>query len=252
MSRLFDDGATDFAEVGSTPITGVPVTLACWFYSDDVTAGQCLMGIFDASVADHYIRLEAAGARAGDPVIIRTKAGAAAAAFAESSSGFTANTWHLACGVSSAVDTHAAYIDGANKGTDATSRTPANLDTISVGRSGDSTPSLYMSGRIAWGAIWNAALSDAEVAALAGGILPWKIRAGNLQACYPLWGLHSPEVDLVSNGYPLTLTGTVRADDPPVSPFSMRMRGQAPMRSWPYLHPRGLRAGAMELVGGMH
>jgi hypothetical protein len=251
MSRLFDDGVPELAQVNSTPITAVPLTLACWFYSDSIALNQTLIGIYDASVANQWFTLQAMGAVIGDKLWAQVQGGIGGAQ-AATSSGYSANTWHHACGVFASATSRTVYIDGGSAGSDAANKTPSGLDRITVGYMGDSTPTYALSGRVAWASIWSAALSAVEIASLAGGILPWKVRAANLKACYPLWGLHSPELDISGNGYDLTLTGTTRADDPPVAPFSMRMRGQAPMRSWPYLHPRGARAGMMELVGGMH
>jgi hypothetical protein len=77
-----------------------------------------------------------------------------------------------------------------------------------------------MSGRIAEVAIWNAALTDAEVAALASGVRAWMLRPANLKVYAPLWGVGSPEPDYSGNAFHFTVTGAAQADHAPVAPFS--------------------------------
>lgn len=45
----------------------------------------------------------------------------------------------------------------------------------------------------------------------------------------PIWGLHSPEIDLSTNGVVGTVTGTVRANDPPVTLFTPKWAAGAPL-----------------------
>ena len=86
-----------------------------------------------------------------------------------------------------------------------------------------------MSGRIAEAAIWNVALADAEIAALARGIKPNHIRPGNLVLYCPLWGTHGPEIDLSGNGNDLTLNGTGRANHSPVTLFTPKWAAGVPL-----------------------
>jgi hypothetical protein len=68
--------------------------------------------------------------------------------------------------------------------------------------------------------IWNVALSDQEVASLAGGVHPTRMRPGALVAYWPLWGDESPAPDLHLIGgtrYPMTLSGTTKANHAPVA-----------------------------------
>jgi hypothetical protein len=78
-----------------------------------------------------------------------------------------------------------------------------------------------MNGRIAEAGIWNVALSDREVAALASGVHPARMRPDALVAYWPLWGDDSPELDWHPSGgtrYPMTLTGTpTKANHAPIA-----------------------------------
>ena len=95
--------------------------------------------------------------------------------------------------------------NGAAKGTDTTTTIARTLDRLLVGAliSGALSAN-YWDGDVAEFAIYNAALSDAEVAQLATGLAATSVRGGNLVAYYPLLGTSSPEPD-VMGGTGLTL-----------------------------------------------
>ena len=165
--------------------------MACWFNSDDATLSQFLMGISSENdYAYHHFGLWADGSVAGDPIKADTYDGTSAVA--ASTSGFSANTWHHACAVWSATNARAAYIDGGSKGTDTTSCTPASLDNVTIAAlyrwagASNLVGASLMSGSIAEAAVWNAALTDAEVAMLALGLSPLLIRPANLAGYWPL------------------------------------------------------------------
>jgi hypothetical protein len=71
----------------------------------------------------------------------------------------------------------------------------------------------HFSGDIAEAAIWAAALTAEEFAALAAGTSPLSIRPDALVNYYPIIGRHSPEIDLVG-GNNLTVNGAAARDHP--------------------------------------
>lgn len=119
------------------------------------------------------------------------------------------------------------YHDGASHHTWSHTETTGNIEQDSktvrlMGAEGDPDA---IDAIMSWVGIWDVALSADEVAALASGILPIYIRPDKLLACYPLWGVQSPEIDLTSNARSVTLTGTTRgATDAPVEPFLISSR----------------------------
>jgi hypothetical protein len=126
-------------------------------------------------------------------------------AFARTVALVTLNTYAHIAAVFAAVDDRRVYLNGGNKVTDdATSKTPAGIDTTSIGRRSTSAPALYASGRIAEAAIYNAALTDDEIAELAAGASPLLVRPDALVAYWPLVGRDYPEPDLVG-GFPMSL-----------------------------------------------
>lgn len=212
MSRLFDDLVSDRLTNANAVITGYPFTLACWFNSDNIGISQVLMSVGDTATADNYHYLRAAGSVAGDPI----QAGSAASGTARNAAtgtGYSASTWHHACGVFAAAADRAAFIDGGSKGTNTQSTSPAGLDATAIGRLETSTPANHMSGMIAEAAIWDVALTDAEVALLAAGYSPLFVRPQNLVAYWPLIGRTSPEIDPIGK-FEMTVTGAVVAAHP--------------------------------------
>ncbi len=81
----------------------------------------------------------------------------------------------------------------------------------------DGAPTNAFDGFIGHGALWNVALSDAEIASLANpGVSPLRMRRDSLVAYWPLNG-QSPEIDIVGRK-DLTLFGAPTvAEEPPNS-----------------------------------
>ena len=118
MARLFDDASSQYLAVGSTPVTAAPFSMAAWFNSDSDALQQAIISVGDTAGATNYFTLQARGNTGGDPVQVHVREGATSAV-ASTSSGYSANTWHHAAAVFASSSSHAVYLDGANKGTNA-------------------------------------------------------------------------------------------------------------------------------------
>jgi hypothetical protein len=206
VARSFTRGSSEYLEHAAAALTAAPITLACWAYVLDTTNTHTLMSLGDAGTAVNGFHLQARGATGGDPVTARTNN-----ANADSASGYPANTWFHAAAVFAASNSRFAYLNG-TAGTEQTgSATPAP-EVTSIGRRNNTTQD-YLDGSVAEAAIWNVALTAAEIAALAQGVSPLFVRAGNLVAYWPLLGRTSPEIDRVGR-FDLTATGTVAIAHP--------------------------------------
>lgn len=98
----------------------------------------------------------------------------------------------------------AAFLNGGGKGTNTTNRVPAGIDRTSIGLIDNTFASVPWGGAgtgyIALPAIWNTNLTDAEIALLAAGIPPWRVRPESLVACWPM--LDSANVGNEPNWWP--------------------------------------------------
>jgi hypothetical protein len=178
------NGSNQWMTTASSPISAIPFTMACWFNSNSVAAGQSLVNLVNTS-NNHYYGLFASGDVANDPVQFFVFAGGFAGAL--TTAGYSANTWHHACGVASSNTSRAVYLDGGNSAT-STVNLSATPNQIRMGRFVNiaGSASLYMNGLIAEVGIWNAALTAAEIASLAKGMTCDKVRPQNLVFYAPL------------------------------------------------------------------
>ena len=182
------NGDADGIEIDTAVVTTTPITMACWFKDDINTAEHLLVGLSDEATTTYYVIMEAAGHVAGDPIIGGVKQGGSLA-YAQTTTGFTAGKWHHACFVQSATDARAVYIDGGSKGTSTAIRELANLDNTTIGILHYTSYIIPIDGSITEVAIWNVALTDAEVALLASARikgLPLQIRPANLVLYLPM------------------------------------------------------------------
>lgn len=197
--------------------TAVPLTLAAWGKTSMTGLTQYMVSLLNSASADTFdqftIRLTGANvvsARCGE---------AAAVSEAVSSTGFTVDTWFHAAAVFTSATDRAAFINGGSKGTNATSRTPAGINRTAIGFQDNAAASRAFAqggtGSLAEVGIWNAALTDAEIAALATGLSPLSIRPASLIGYWPLIGNNSPENNLVSNTSKMTLVGAPSASAHP-------------------------------------
>ena len=119
--------------------------------------------------------------------------------------------WHLAVGIVSATNSRQAYLDTTGGTADTTDVTGiTGMSDYVIGQyfpSGSATAGFYADGDMAEAAIWNVALTEAEITSLYRGASPQRIRAGALVSYVPIIGRASPEPDLVS-GDALALNGT--------------------------------------------
>lgn len=212
MARTFVVASSQYLEYATAIVTAYPFTMAAWFNSTSVAVDQSIMSLADAAGTGEIWHLTARGTVGGDPVQFTSRAGGVNSV-AGTAAGFSANTWHHACGVGASATDRTVYIDGGNPGTNVTSSTPSGLDATTIGRISSSSPTFYFGGRIAEAAIWNVALDAAEVAALAKGFSPRLIRPASLLAYWPLIGNYDPEIDLRA-GQALTVTGATVGDHP--------------------------------------
>lgn len=235
MARLFNDASSEYLEIDQAVISDVPCAMVGWFTSNSLLDGQIIIGIADKDVGVRSMGIAARGDFVGDPVHAWSFFGDYRAA--ESSSGYSANTWHHVAGLWASATDRRVLLDHGSKGTNSQSQTASNLDRSSIGRVGDSSPGNYMSGRIAEAAVWDLSnwpgatgtdkadeFERLVIPALAVGYSPLFFRRG-LVAYWPLGGQLSDDNSAnetagdrdIIGGYDMTPFNTPSvADHPPI------------------------------------
>lgn len=210
MALLFDDAASQYLEYEGAVVTAPPFTMACWFNTNDSSAYQCLLAVGrdgDATQRHNLILLTDTESKA---VRMQTQAGVTNG-IANTTTGYTAGVWAHACGIVSAANARNVRCNAAGLGTDATNASPTGMNVTRIGLR--SSGGLPMSGLIAFPCIWNAALTDDEVASLADGLWPGLVRPESIVALWPLRG-DATEID-VFGGYGMTpYNSPTKSDNP--------------------------------------
>jgi len=210
MAKAFSAGSSQYITASSAPATAVPLTIACWFWCNDVTNVYNLVSLEDSSVNMDYFRLSARG-NAGDVLSAQSHDGTTGVT-ANASGTYTSNTWHHACGVYASTTSRQAFLNGSGGTAETTSNIPSGIDSLNIGRlNWDGTPIQYLDGKVAEVGIWDVALTQGEITSLANGVSPQFIRPQSLAFYAPLVGNASPEQDL-SGGISLTVSGATKSE----------------------------------------
>lgn len=171
----------DYLYKPSPTVTAVPLTFACWFNSDSDSETNYLVSLGKSSVGNHYFALW----QSRDSLRATTRAVSAANS---STTTVAASTWHHGAGVFATTSSRTVYLDGVAGSANTATKTPSGVDVLRIGATGTSSPETNnaMKGKLAEVAIWNVALTAADIATLAEGFLPTFIKPESLISYYPL------------------------------------------------------------------
>ena len=178
MARAFDDAASERLDVAFAP--SFATTFACWFNTDLANSVQYLMGATQGASTD--VSTNTFGLRTSGSNKIQAWTESQVAQTVE----YTVGVWNHACAVHAASNDRRAYLNGGNKATSTNDRGVSSIDLFTIGALGLATPTAFMSGSIAEAAVWDVALTDAEVAILGLGYSPLMVRPQNLTFYVPL------------------------------------------------------------------
>lgn len=209
MSRdISSNNVLDVGDVAPIDITGTVLTVHAWVYPDSFSAhGNVVAKRASATTTFQYTMRVANGTGIidvfiGDSAgIDQVSSGSAIGTGAWSAIGMRKN--------GTGVGALAVFRNGVLDGSATSNR--IIQDTANILRFGarsDSASTEPFDGALAEIAIWDAALSDGEMAALAKGVSPRLFRPGNLKGYWPLWGSSSPERDYSGGGSHATLNGS--------------------------------------------
>ncbi|GAG96250.1 unnamed protein product, partial [marine sediment metagenome] len=116
MSRLFDDGSSEYLGIDQTALAGRPVAMVCRFNTNDAAATQSLMILCDKDSLPNYRRLYIHG----DNDIVAYEYGQTSASGATEATGFAVDTWHHACAIYATSTDRRMILNGSLKATDNT------------------------------------------------------------------------------------------------------------------------------------
>jgi hypothetical protein len=180
-ARLFDDADSQYLHTGTVIVDEPPFTMVCWVNLDDDGIIHTVMWSGDQDQSNRFHCLQVSGSGG----TVRAVSVAGNTGVASSGTGWTINNWHHAGGVWPNADSRTAYLNGVAGTEDTTSTSTVVTDGFDIGRSGDSTPVQHTSGLLAELAVWNVALTAAEMAILAAGFSPLLVRPESLALYVP-------------------------------------------------------------------
>jgi hypothetical protein len=230
MARLFN-GSSDGAFASAIPVTGMPLTLSGWIKINNFGADDHnVLALSTASNLTSYgIVMRTAGtARARQS----NQSGIAMAATTSTSITSTGVWVHVAGVFASAID-RAVYLNGGGKGTNTTDPGGSStaLNTTSFGaRAVNNTFDQFVNGYLKDLAVWNAALTDNEVAALSNGVSPLHVRSNALVEYIPIVGRGNMEMGEIQHT-PFVVRGSLGSTDSPMQlsrPSGSRIYSFAP------------------------
>jgi hypothetical protein len=188
MAHNFTAASSQYLSTASTPVTTFPCTLACWFKITTTTTANVLVSLQETN-GQSRLQLGVNGTttpkRAVQAAVINSSGTVGIVGVNETT--YLANTWYHSCGVFSSASVVNAYLDG-NIGilTGSSAITPTGINQVLIGARFATSLGQFHDGVIAEVGIWNAALTAAEIASLAKGMTPDKIRPQNLVFYAPL------------------------------------------------------------------
>ena len=212
MAREFTASSSEYLAVSSTPVTAWPITFGCWwrpantstqseyFYLGNIGSGGNWLALGSRSDgADFRARYRIAPPGGGN--------------YYAWGGILAANTWYHTVARITASNDHDIFTDGSKVDGSIDQAVPT-LAGIGFGSLRDNTPSNYSDGAVAEAFIYDVALTDVEISALAAGYSPLFIRPQSLQAYWPL--IRDEDQDRLG-GYDLTAYNTPTIlEHPPV------------------------------------
>jgi hypothetical protein len=166
----------------------------CHFRPTEMTLNHTILAITNSTAnSAHYLAFR--GALAGDNLSAQSYAGSGSVEASLSTAAMVNDTWHRCGGVWSASNNRVSWLDGVKSTANTASVTVASQNEFNVGRFvSTGTPTTV--GYVCEIGLWNAALSDAEMAALGKGAWVPSIRPASLVEYWPIAGNESPEVGI--------------------------------------------------------
>jgi hypothetical protein len=182
MAYNFTPTNSQFLSTPIAVVSGVPVTMVCWYYRTSSAISQTYVSIGNNSSTNILSITHGSNnfisALSNDGIN-----GNATHVYPDSS----VNVWHHACAVFYSANLRRMFWNGISSGSGTTLSNVSNQNITTIGaRYSSGVVGSYSNANIAEVGIWNIGLTDEEIASLAKGITPDKIRPQNLVFYAPL------------------------------------------------------------------
>lgn len=173
------NGTNQYLRSSSSPVTAMPITISCLVNTD--SGGTVFPFVVIANPTD--------GSRVNIARVnndwVASSIDAANFGVSSTSSTYVTGQWTHICGVHTSSSLRQVYVDGVGGTSNATALGSfSSFNQVTIGS--NHLQSFFTDGRLAEVGIWNAALTNAEIASLARGITCNKIRPQNLVFYAPL------------------------------------------------------------------
>jgi len=223
MARSLARSSTQYLSLSSAVLTAAPITMACWVYPTTIGSAGALtaMSLSRTNTNNNIFNLDLGDFLAGDPVRAVAIESSSIVGVASTTTGYSTNEWQHIAAVFASSTSRSAYRNGTAKSTNTSSVSPSGVNATYIGAwytgaGGSLDAAAFFDGRVCEAGIWNAALDDAEIAALADGYSPLLIRPASLVAYWPLGGRYGQsDRDRWRNGYDLTANNSPTWTDHP-------------------------------------
>jgi len=216
---------------GSPPVTAAPFTVAGWVNLTSTATIQDAWYLGDAGGSNYwviYLNTNNGSSVSAGRVDVEISAGGGTIEISPTPTLSVGTPGHVAF-VEALSNDHRVYINGGNVATNNTTKTPTagSITQVNLGAFRASGGTFGpINAALGYWCMWNVALTDAEIAALAAGVTPWRIRPASLVAFWPMFGAatgNAPDMHpqgLSGTQHLLTQNGTMGAtSDPPIRKF---------------------------------
>jgi concanavalin A-like lectin/glucanase superfamily protein len=207
MARKFN-GSSQYAEKAAASVASGAVTIAAWWKREGEQGGT-IVGIGDSNSGHYYALVGTSEGKIQFGPADPTERDSTTTAKA------TAGTWAHVAGVWTSATSHVAYLNGTAATANTESVSPTGLDRTTIGAlviNGSRTS--FQKGSIAHVAIWNKALSAAQIKELSEGRSPTRIERENLIDYWELGGTEELEPEIHGN-LGLTVSGATKDTEGP-------------------------------------
>lgn len=202
MGASFNGSSDKLGIASGLGITGTTFTIAAWFTTNQLTADRAMAGLITAGGDNDGTWLSFAGAVAGDPVQTgAVNQGVSSSSANSGSTSASTSVWYHAMARFSG-GSFLAIFNGLG-GSGASPPAISNPTQIDFGWAG--VLGTYHNGNLAAMAMWTASLTDDEVASLAKGFPPRRVRPQSLVCDIPAL---RDVIQRKSASAGLTVTGT--------------------------------------------